>query len=650
MVAMKSYVVLFSFLMMGQMVMAQLCSGTLGDPVINMTFGAGSNFNLPKNTTTFERTDGCPGKGQYVISNFLFGCGNNNDKSWIKMIGDHTGNLNGNYMLINAESTPGTVFTDTANNLCSNTNYVFSGWVSNAMQNFTCGGNPVLANLTFTIRQLDGTIIATGSTGDIPVADDKIWIEYGVAFTTSSNTQAVIAEITTNPTTGCGSGFVIDDITLRSCGPLSTITLDGSTAPGYVCADYTNAFILQGNVSVGFASPAVQWQSSNDSGKTWQDIKGATTTTYAIPRRSGGHIEYRMTAAEKVNINSLSCRIASNVIPTEIHPVPPHEPPQNIIGCLQKDLLLPITDPTALQVLWQGPNNFSYALADPRAVIPSVNYGDTGLYTLKQTFYYGCTKLDSFYLKIYPGTTINAQPAKPVCEGQSQQLIVWATGSGSFKWYPSAGLSDDAIPNPVAAPKDTTEYKVVVTNSYGCKDSAYITINVYRNLELDAGIDKVILEGDTAVLGAVVKGTAVNFSWSPDMFIENASTENAKVYPATSTEYTIKASSAVGCGTATDKVLVTVYKSIKIPNAFTPNGDGKNDKFRIIPLDNYEVQQFMIFNRWGKLMFQTNDKFSSWDGSYNSVPQPAGVYIYRLQLKNSQGKVLVNQGTLMLIR
>ena len=75
----------------------------------------------------------------------------------------------------------------------------------------------------------------------------------------------------------------------------------------------------------------------------------------------------------------------------------------------------------------------------------------------------------------------------------SQQLSVTAVGGNSFQWYPSTGLSNDAIPNPIATPKDSTQYKVVVTNSYGCKDSAFVNIDVYRNLVMSAGPDKVVL-------------------------------------------------------------------------------------------------------------------------------------------------------------
>ncbi|MEP6844916.1 MAG: gliding motility-associated C-terminal domain-containing protein [Panacibacter sp.] len=625
---------------------AQLCNGNLGDPVINQTFGAGGSFKMNPNATTYDIAFGCPSKGQYLIGSFIFGCGA--DRTWLQMIGDHTRDLNGNYMLVNAESTAGTVYTDTAKNLCDNTTYIFSAWISNAMQSITCGGNPVLANLTLTVTTLDGIELGSYNTGDIPTAFDRIWKQYGVAITTPPNTPSVIVSITTDPAIGCGSGFVLDDITFRSCGPAVSVTLDGSTNPGTVCADYTNPFILQGTYSPGFNDPAVQWQNSLDTGKTWTDISGATTTTYAIPRRSSGAINFRMVIAERANINSLNCRTASNSIYTEIHPLPPHKPPQNILGCLDKDLFLPQADPSALEVLWQGPNNYTSVQA--AAVVPKVQYADTGLYKLKETFYFGCVSLDTFYLRIFPSTTISVMPSHSVCEGASQQLSVSSSGGGTYKWTPSTGLSNDAIPNPIAMPVDSTEYKVVVTNSFGCKDSALLNINVYRNLVMNAGPDKVILEGDTATLDASVKGTAVDITWVPSVLISDIHATNPKVFPTESTEYTLTATSTVGCGSGLDKVLVKVYKDIKVPSAFTPNSDGNNDKFRILPLDNYELVQLVVYNRLGKLMFRSTDKYNGWDGTYNGMLQPPGVYVYHLELISAQGKRIVRQGTVLLIR
>jgi gliding motility-associated-like protein len=626
-------------------VKAQLCTGSKGDPIINQDFGAGNSFVMNLNQSPLKKINGCPNKGEYTISNFLFGCGG---RTWLQMVGDHTRNYQGNYMLVNAESTPGIIYTDTARNLCEGTNYVFSAWISNAMQSFTCGGKMVLTNLIITVKKPDGSTIANTSTGDIPFDSEKVWKEYGVSFVCPPGVPYVIVAISSAMMPGCGGGFVMDDITFRSCGPTVDVTLDGLTGNVNVCADYTTPFILNAKIGAGFADPVLQWQSSPDSGVTWTDIAGANTSNYAIPRRIDGMMNYRLAISERKNLGSPQCMIISNSIYTRIHPVPIHKPPSNFTGCLDKDLLLPETDPKALSIKWTGQRGFTSA--DPFAKVPNVQYADTGLYVLNQNFYFGCTTVDSFYLTIFPSTTITALPGKPVCEGISQQLSVSATGGGSYKWYPSDGLSRDDIGNPIATPKDSTEYKVIVTNQYGCKDSAKVVINVYRNLLIDAGPDRVILTGDTATILGSVKGTGVVYSWSPTVYISNTNTMNPKAFPPVSTEYTVSAISTVGCGTSSDRVWVNVYDELQIPNVFTPNGDGKNDVFRVLPLANYNLTYFRIFDRFGQVVFQTKDINQSWNGIVKGKEQPTGTYTYQVEMINNRNQKILRKGTVTLIR
>jgi hypothetical protein len=106
---------------------AQTCNGSLGDPVVNETFGSGGGYQLASYQTSYQAVGGCPDNsgGTYTLGSFLFGCG---PHTWVQMIGDHTRDENGNYMLVNAASTPGTVYMDTAKNLCGNTNYQFGVW------------------------------------------------------------------------------------------------------------------------------------------------------------------------------------------------------------------------------------------------------------------------------------------------------------------------------------------------------------------------------------------------------------------------------------------------------------------------------------------------------------------------------------------
>ena len=641
----------FAFLLLGLCplaVQSQTCNGSLGDPVLNETFGAG-HVGLDAHKTSFPFVGGCPSKGTYTISNFIFGCGNN---TWVQMTGDHTGDLNGNYMLVNAESQStvehNIVYTDTAKGLCPNTVYQYGMWVTPVMTQLSCNHMPVLPNLKYEIRTLAGVLLASDSTGKLPIVDSKSWRFFGLSIVTPPGITDAIVSITIDAPFGCGSGFALDDITVRPCGPLISATLDGSTAPADVCADYTNPWILNATYSPGFADPVLQWQSSLDSGKTWVDIAGQQALNYAVPHRTTGAIWYRVCIAERTNINSVKCRVVSNPISTTIHPLPVHQAPRNTFGCLDKKFVFTLADPDAIRVLWTGPNG--YSSADPKAFIPNIQYTDTGLYKLQESYNFGCVSLDTVYLKVFPGTTLTVQPSYPICEGKTEQLITSASDSVGYQWTPAVGLSSYNIASPLATPTDSMIYKVVITNKYGCKDSANLPINVYRNPVASAGPDKTILKGDTATLNGIVKGTAVDYYWSPASFMSDDHATTPYVFPPANNVYTLYVTSTVGCGAASDDVLVKVYNSFFVPNSFTPNGDGNNDKFRILMLDNYKLSHLLIYNRWGQLVFKSEGVYNGWDGTFKGQPQPAGVYVYHLEIQAPFRDKIVKQGTILLLR
>lgn len=632
---------------------AQICNGSSGDPIINVTFGT-AHLPLSKTTTSLNYVGGCPfDTGSYTIQNLIFGCGENKDaKSWHMLAGDHTKDQNGQYMLVNGswvlgvDHAPAIIHRDTAIGLCANTSYQYAAWLANVMSNLACEGKPLLPDITFTISSLTGTTLATVKTGGLPVKDARVWQQYGLLFKTPLNLDAVVLTLSIDAQQGCGNAFVVDDITFSMCGPAVTATIDGSSEPAKVCADYTNSFMLNGTYATGFNDPSVQWQNSIDSGKTWKDIPGATTLSYAIPRRDIGTIVYRLAVAERQNIKALHCRVVSNTIYTEVHPVPPHRAPQNIIGCISKDLQLPNTDPSALKIEWTGPNG--YLSTNEKSIVPGIKNSDTGIYRLKQSFYFGCTSIDTFRLKVFPSTTISTQPLYSICEGTTIHLS--ASGTGTFKWTPSIGLSGDNIPDPVVTPHDSIMYKVVVTNTFGCKDSADVTINLYRNPVANAGPDKNIVAGDTVLLNASIKGTATTGFWSPATFITDQQMVATKVFPPVNTKYTLSATSAVGCGTSTSSVVVNVYKDIYIPSAFTPNGDGINDRFKIFAADGYKLIKFLVYNRLGQVVFTAKETSDGWDGKMNNQQQAMGTYVYYLEIDTPRNKKIIKKGTIILVR
>jgi len=123
--------------------------------------------------------------------------------------------------------------------------------------------------------------------------------------------------------------------------------------------------------------------------------------------------------------------------------------------------------------------------------------------------------------------------------------------------------------------------------------------------------------------------------------------------PATIT-YSLMVEANGGCGdTAT--VLVDVFTPLAIPNAFTPNGDGRNDRFYVLggPV-NSVVESFGVFNRWGQEVFKAHDTApgdasAGWDGRVNGSLAPLGTYVYVVIMRFATGARQMYKGTVEMI-
>jgi len=104
---------------------------------------------------------------------------------------------------------------------------------------------------------------------------------------------------------------------------------------------------------------------------------------------------------------------------------------------------------------------------------------------------------------------------------------------------------------------------------------------------------------------------------------------NPAAQPLRDMTYQLNAISENGC-VGTDSLNVTVDQqyNLWIPTAFSPNKDGINDAIGIATRGIKKLDVFRIYNRWGEKVYETNNLESSWDGSYNGVPQAAGVYMF----------------------
>jgi gliding motility-associated-like protein len=97
------------------------------------------------------------------------------------------------------------------------------------------------------------------------------------------------------------------------------------------------------------------------------------------------------------------------------------------------------------------------------------------------------------------------------------------------------------------------------------------------------------------------------------------------------------------------KIAVIRVDDLYAPNAFTPNGDGNNDEFKIYGTLINQLE-LAVFNQWGALVFKSTDQILGWTGDYKGEKQPAGVYIFTAKLKMANGTEIIKKGAINLIR
>jgi gliding motility-associated-like protein len=609
-------------------VCSQLCTGSLGDPVVHIDFGAGSVQGRPvaSATTTYSFLSGdCPNDGSYTIRSATISCFGS---TWHTVLEDHTpGDDNGYMMVVNASFNPGDFFVDTVRGLCANTTYELAAWVANVLLPSACGANGIDPNLTFRIETTTGTVLATYNTGNIAESSSIYWKQYGVFFTTTASSTSVVLRITNNAPGGCGNDILLDDITFRPCGPLvnAALSITGDTT-AEVCEGTPVSYLLQSAASTGYSDPVYQWQVSFNGG-TFNDITGANDQQYLRQPTDSGIYRYRLSMAESVNAVNNNCRVASNMVSITVNGLPSPGLNDTTTGCAETALIMEASGGELYN--WTGPNGFN--ATGKNVTVPGIDAADAGLYRVQVTTIKGCSAGDSTNVVVYPAVDPVITGATSVCEEVPVQLQ--AGGGVRYEWSPATGLSSASISNPIAAPADTTIYKVKVFSEFGCSDTASVAINIWKKPVANAGPDKRILEGQSVPLEGTADGTQVIYSWSPANTLDNSSDITPVARPVDNTTYTLRVVSQLGCGASTDDVFVRVFKEVKIPNAFSPNGDGINDDWKIINLITYPEATLQVFNRHGQKVYESRGYSTPWKGTYNGSPLPIGTYYYVIDLK-----------------
>jgi gliding motility-associated-like protein len=635
------------FLLIGLHAFAQLPGGSLGDPVINETFGAGTTYGtgpaLPGTVTNFKYTAAtCPQDDFYTIASSLGSCFAG---TWQVVPHDHTGDKNGYMMIVNSSYQPGIFYVQKAsgNILCPNTTYEFSAWIMNVMRDKPDTKNYIRPNITFSIETAAGNVLKTYNTGDIPQGDFTDFVQYGTSFTTPSNGADIVVKMINNAPGGLGNDLVLDDITFRPYGPtifagFGDVT---STADRDLCEGESGTYTLKAS-QAGYADPYYQWQVNKNDGKGWLDINGETTTTLNIffTNAAANKNQYRIGVLNG-SASAIACRIYSKPLTVNVNVLPIVVIAAKTIVCESQELQL--TAAGGANYNWTGPNGFTSNEQSP-VVSYTADNSKNGIYIVTVTTK-GCVTTASTTVSVLPKVNSTISNEVAICEGNTTQLV--AGGGIHYKWTPSYGLDHDDIANPIARPLTTTTYHVRVDNG-GCFDeSKLVTVSVLKTPVANAGADITIQEGETVKLNGTAAGDDVTYYWTPADNMDNPLSLTPNVTPTNDITYTLHVQSQYNCGIATDDVFVRVYKKITIPNTFSPNNDGVNDLWNIDQLITYPECVLTIFTRDGRQVYRSIGYTKAWNGNYQEQTLPAGVYYYTIDLKNN---TTIRSGWVMMLR
>ncbi len=166
----------------------------------------------------------------------------------------------------------------------------------------------------------------------------------------------------------------------------------------------------------------------------------------------------------------------------------------------------------------------------------------------------------------------------------------------------------------------------VASNKIGIiiKDTPIVTVNP---------ADTFVTPGSIVTLTAIVANSISGFEWQPAQGLSSTSSLSTITQPIfANTNYYFTATNNDGC-TSTKEIFITILHDLLMPNAFTPNGDGHNDVFRIPAVTDINLQEFSIYDRWGKKVFSTANISEGWDGTLENKKEDSGnLYLYHKRL------------------
>lgn len=288
------------------------------------------------------------------------------------------------------------------------------------------------------------------------------------------------------------------------------------------------------------------------------------------------------------------------------------------------------------------------------AEINGIKYYASGHYVQNVKNTNGCDSTIQIELTIKPGNnmTIEAGKDTSICQGELVRLNGVFTGQANYVWQSNDGSFDNAnSATPMYYPAEVGDNRVYLRADAGCGELVdSLTIHVLRN-QIVKVVGDTLIEPCKEIKFTATGGT--NYIWTPASMIDclDPPCSRVKLKPNETYRFTVTTDGPCPVPARLNLSLAEVKSDIYLPNAFSPNGDNINDQF--LPVFNCELVDYynlQIFDRWGNLIFETDNKSIGWNGKYENVNMIPGVYTYIIQYKVHNTEKKVKTGDVTLIR
>lgn len=370
---------------------------------------------------------------------------------------------------------------------------------------------------------------------------------------------------------------------------------------------------LQFNIDRTSGISAVKW----DFGDPASGVNNSSISLSPVHRYAGtGIYPVTLIVYKSCSIDTIRKNVYSGTINLNL--------PDRTQGCVGDSILLSVPRLAGANYRWSNGARGS-----------EIRTVKGGMYRV--TISAGCQFTDSSFVVFDNKPLVNLGLDRAICTDEEIVLEAFVNSGASYRWNNGATSSSIRV-------RTTGTYWVEAVDPLtGCRGRDTIVLKDKPFPVLNLGPDTVVCETELITLDSRISNPAVDLLW------QDGST-NAFYQVSKAGQYILRASN--GCTIKSDTIRISyITCPIGIPNAFTPNGDGRNDRFRVKYGEGVSQYLFRIYNRNGQMVFETREQTLGWDGNFRGRQQPPGTYVWMLTYFNLiTGKPVVLRGTVQLLR